>query len=390
MNKNEKKALYSFLFIYIGSTVLILSILLLSYYQKETDMVERQCSIEMISAANKIKADILNAEMENKTFVPKELKNKNLKYGLFDKDGNLIYSKLENSSIDLNTEVSHNSTHSFHVSQLEKQHHEKIKIKYIVIETNQAISEIKKLKIYIILILFLSTIFIGFIGYLLAKLLLKPVREKVEHMDKFIKDSAHELNTPIAVLMTSTSTLKQGRNPEKMLNYIVSSAKQISQLYNDMHYSAFSKQDTFLDVNIDFNELINESVEFFQDIAITKGIKIYEELDECDIFMDKTKTQKIVNNLISNAIKYSNKDSKIIVRVKKGVFSVQDFGIGIEEKDQKEIFKRYKRGKNFEGGFGIGLDIVSEVCKEYNLKLWLESHVDKGSIFYIDFESVLK
>jgi two-component system OmpR family sensor kinase len=106
--------------------------------------------------------------------------------------------------------------------------------------------------------------------------------------------------------------------------------------------------------------------------------------------MDKTKTQKIVNNLISNAIKYSNKDSKIIVRLKNGIFSVQDFGIGIEEKEKKEIFKRYKRGKNFEGGFGIGLDIVNEVCKEYNLKLWLESHVDKGSIFYIDFSSVLK
>lgn len=209
-------------------------------------------------------------------------------------------------------------------------------------------------------------------------------------MDKFIKDSAHELNTPIAVLMTSASTLKEGRNSEKMLKYIVSSAKQISQLYNDMHYSAFSEQDVFLDVNIDFAELIKESVEFFQDIAITKGIKINEELESCEIFMDKTKTQKIVNNLISNAIKYSNKDSKIMVRVKNTVFSVEDFGIGIDENEQKEIFKRYKRGKNFEGGFGIGLDIVSGVCKEYDLKLSLQSKLNEGSTFSVDFNSVKK
>jgi two-component system OmpR family sensor kinase len=240
------------------------------------------------------------------------------------------------------------------------------------------------------LILLISTLFIGFIGYLLAKLLLKPVREKIEHMDKFIKDSAHELNTPIAVLMTSASTLKQGRNVEKMLKYIVSSAKQISQLYNDMHYSAFSNQDVFLDVEIDFKELISDSVDFFQDIAVTKGIKIVTNLEECKIFMDRTKTQKIVNNLISNAIKYSNKDSQIIVTLKDGIFSVEDFGIGIEEKEQNEIFKRYKRGQNFEGGFGIGLDIVNEVCKQYNLKLNLESVINKGSTFSVDFEVVLK
>jgi two-component system OmpR family sensor kinase len=390
LNKSEKKALYSFLFIYVGSTVLILFILLLSYYKNEIDMVDKQCSIEMRSAANMLKANILNAYMEKKPFIPTNLKNENLKYGLFDKNGKIIYSQLENSKINFDKEASHNERHSFHVAKLKEHHDEKIDIKYIVIETNQLVSETQKLRIYISLMLLFAVCFIGCIGYLLAKLLLKPVREKVEQMDKFIKDSAHELNTPIAVLMTSASTLKQGRNHEKMLKYIVSSAKQISQLYNDMHYSAFNEEDIFLDVNIDFYELINESVEFFQDIAITKNITIHEKLENCSIFMDKTKTQKIVNNLISNAIKYSNKNSEIIVKLKDGIFSVQDFGIGIEDKDQEEIFKRYKRGKNFEGGFGIGLDIVNEVCKEYDLKLSLKSKINVGSTFFIDFKSVIK
>eukprot|EP01028_Stygiella_incarcerata_P004087 TRINITY_DN1855_c0_g1_i2.p2 TRINITY_DN1855_c0_g1~~TRINITY_DN1855_c0_g1_i2.p2 ORF type:complete len:236 (+),score=-17.17 TRINITY_DN1855_c0_g1_i2:4076-4783(+) len=226
-------------------------------------MVDRRCSIEMSSAANMLKANILNAYMEKVPFLPTPLKNENLKYGLFDKNGKVIFSQFENSKIDFDKEASHNESHSFHVAKLEEHHDEKIDIKYIVIETNQIISDTQKLKIYISIILLLATCFIGGIGYLLAKLLLKPVREKVEQMDKFIKDSAHELNTPIAVLMTSTSALKQGRNAQKMLKYIISSAKQISQLYNDMHYSAFNEQDIFLDVNIDFAELVNESVEFF-------------------------------------------------------------------------------------------------------------------------------
>ena len=388
MNKNEKKALYSFLFIYVGSTVLLLSILLFSYYQKEIDMLDRQCSIEMRSAANELKASILNAHMDHKAFSPIKLKQENLKYGLFTKDGRKIFSELKNENINFNTEASHNQTHAFHVTSINN-HDEKIDIKYIVIETDQVINEIQQLKIYIVLILLISTIFIAFIGYLLAKLLLKPVREKIEHMDKFIKDSAHELNTPVAVLMTSASTLKQGRSMDKMLKYILSSAKQISQLYNDMHYSAFSEAGDSLDEKIDLDELILDSIDFFQDIAITKNITIESNVSKCTILMDKTKTQKIVNNLISNAIKYSNKNSKIIISLENSILKVQDFGIGISVKDQKEIFKRYKRGQNFEGGFGIGLDIVNGVCKEYNLKLGLESTLKEGSTFSINFFNVV-
>ena len=389
MYKNEKKALFSFLFIYVGSTVLLLSILLFSYYQKELDMLDRQCSIEMTSAANELKAKILNAHMEHSSFVPFVLKQKNLTYGLFTKDGKELFSQLKNQDINFNNEASHNKTHAFHVSSIDD-HDDKIDIKYIVIETDQVINEIQELKIYIIGILLISTVFIAFIGFLLAKLLLKPVREKIEHMDKFIKDSAHELNTPITVLMTSISTINQGRNIDKMLKYVVSSAKQISQLYNDMHYSAFSGEGESLDEEICLDELIQDSVEFFQDIAITKNIKIESKIDNCTIFMDRTKTQKIVNNLISNAIKYSNKDSKIIITLKNSVLNVEDFGIGIAPHEQEEIFKRYKRGQNFEGGFGIGLDIVNQVCKEYNLKLGLKSVLEKGSTFSIDFESVLR
>jgi two-component system OmpR family sensor kinase len=105
--------------------------------------------------------------------------------------------------------------------------------------------------------------------------------------------------------------------------------------------------------------------------------------------MDKTKTQKLVNNLISNAIKYSYKDSVVEVILNNNILSVKDFGIGISLEDQKEIFKRYKRGNNNEGGFGIGLDIVKGICEEYNLILTLKSQMNKETVFSIDFSSIL-
>ena len=174
-----------------------------------------------------------------------------------------------------------------------------------------------------------------------------------------------------------------------MMKYILSSSKQISQIYNDIHFSAFNElnEDVFEEFNL--KNLVAESVEFFNDISITKNIVINSNLDDCFIKMDRTKTQKLINNLISNAIKYSYKDSLIEVNLEKNILRVKDFGIGISLEEQKEIFKRYKRGNNIEGGFGIGLDIVKRICEEYNLALNLESEVNKQTLFSIDFSSIL-
>lgn len=387
MNKDEKKALISFLAIYIVSTILLLGVILYIYYKNETKMLEETCSMQLHSASMEIKNDIINKYMKNQKFNPAKLENLNIKYALFDTHKKVIFSYLdEKFTIDFSKSSYENEFYNYFITTLDE---DNIPIKYIVLETCQEVQSKNKLQIFILVILFLSAIFIGFIGYLLSKILLKPVRQRVESMDKFIKDSAHELNTPISVLMTSVSMLKNGKNPQKMMKYILSSSKQISQIYNDIHFSAFNElnEDVFEKFNL--KDLISESVEFFNDISITKNIVINSELEDCFIKMDRTKTQKIVNNLLSNAIKYSKKDSTIEVILKDNILKVTDFGIGISIDEQKEIFKRYKRGNNIEGGFGIGLDIVKRVCDEYNLNLTLKSQIDKGTTFCIDFSTIL-
>ena len=387
MNKNEKKALISFLTIYITSTILLLGVILYIYYKNETRMLEASCSMELHNASMHIKNEIINRHMKNQKFNPNKLENINIKYGLFDKDRNVIFSYLdEKFEVDFSKNRYVNEFYNYFITTLEE---DNIPIKYIVLETCQEVQNKNKLQIFILVILFLSAIFIGFIGFLLSKILLNPVKQRVESMDKFIKDSAHELNTPISVLMTSVSMLKNGKNPQKMMKYILSSSKQISQIYNDIHFSAFNElnEDVFEVFNL--KELVSESVDFFNDISITKNITINSKLEDCFIKMDKTKTQKIVNNLLSNAIKYSKKDSIIEVFLEKNILKVRDFGIGISQEEQKEIFKRYKRGNNIEGGFGIGLDIVKRVCDEYNLILDLKSFVNKETIFSIDFSSII-
>ncbi|PPK60736.1 two-component system OmpR family sensor kinase [Malaciobacter marinus] len=387
MNKDERKALISFLSIYVGSVILLVGLLLYFYYKNELKSVAEHCNMQMSNAANEIKSQILNSYMNKEKLKPIKLKHKDIQYALFDENKKLIFSNMhKEQELSLKKNLYETQEYTYYVTYL---YENNIPIRYIAIQTCTGVQDKNKLKIIMVLILIFSSIFVGCIAYLLAKLLLKPVREKVESMDKFIKDSAHELNTPILVLMTSVSMLKKGKNPEKMMKYIISSSKQISQLYNDIHFSTFEKNDESLEEEFCLSELVSHSVEYFNDISITKNITIESSVEPCKIKVDKNKMQKVVNNLISNAIKYSHNNSKIIVTLKDAVLTVQDFGIGISKEEQTQIFKRYKRGNNNEGGFGIGLDIVKQIVKEYNLNLSLKSMENEGSLFSIDFTEVL-
>ncbi|PLY05487.1 MAG: sensor histidine kinase [Arcobacter sp.] len=387
MNYNEKRALISFLSIYVGSALLLIGILLYVYYKDEIKSLENTCNMELSHASMEIKTDIMNSYMHHKKFIPKKLDKDSIRYALFDKNKKLIYSYLDGEDfVDFKKKFYESSHFHFYIEEINELD---IPIKYIVMETCLGIQARDSLKVYTVLALFLSAIFVGFIAYFLSRILLKPVREKIKHMDNFIKDSAHELNTPISVLMTSVSMLKKGKNPEKMMKYILSSSKQISQIYNDIHFSAFDSMHDSIEETFRLDELISDSVEYFNDISITKNITISSNLEESNIFMDRTKTQKLVNNLISNSIKYSNPNTNVNVTLKNGIFSVRDFGIGISKDEQIEIFKRYKRGNNIEGGFGIGLDIVKRICHDYELKLDLISKINEGSTFSIDFKNII-
>lgn len=387
MNNDEKKALRNFLFIYVTSTIFLVSVILYIYYENELKMAQDSCTMELQNTSMQIKAEILDKYMKKKDFIPEKLSKENIKYALLDKDKKVIFSYLdERFEIDYSKNIYENSSYKYFITTLNE---ENIPIKYIIIESCQVVNDKNSIRILILIKLIVSSIFIACVGYLLSKILLNPARKRVDSMDKFIKDSAHELNTPISVLMTSVSMLKNGKNPEKMMKYILSSSKQISQIYNDIHFSAFNEINEDVFEEFDLKDLVSESVDYFNDISITKNIQINSNLFACCIKMDRTKTQKLVNNLISNAIKYSYKDSIIEVTLKDNILSVKDFGRGISEEEQKEIFKRYKRGNNNEGGFGIGLDIVKRICNEYNLILNLKSQINKETIFSIDFSSIV-
>ncbi|HIP30587.1 MAG TPA: HAMP domain-containing histidine kinase [Sulfurospirillum arcachonense] len=382
MNSQERKALVSFLAIYILSAMVLVSIIGVFYYNKEIVSIDNQCSIEMSNKAMWIEKELMHAQMENKEY-KFNTNSKTLSVGLFDKDGNVLHSNLDTKKIYLSKKAYKNNTHEYHIDRLKTP---LLDVSYIVVEGSEGAKEKFKLIILIGLVVLASVVFIGFTGYFLSRLLIAPIKSRMEKLNCFIKDSAHDINTPVSALMMSVSSLKaKGDIDKRVVNHISISAKLISQIYNSLSFIAFNDKDEVLDEEFDLSELVRESVRFFDEIAGMRGNVILCELEPTTINMDRSRIQKVINNLISNALKYSYAKTEVKIVLKNHIFSIEDKGIGIAEDDQKAIFDRYERKSKEIGGFGIGLDIVKSVCYTYGIDIKLESKLKEETTFYLKF-----
>ena len=380
MNNEERKSLISFLSIYILSSTLFISIIAFMYYEKEVARIKEHSSISMSKAALEIKSDILQHYINKKSYKFKS-NNKNLRYAILKDDKSEFFSNLKyKDDIDLNNKTYTSDIKSLYIIKLN------IGLEYIIVEDTKSIDIIRQLKYKIISFFLIGLVIISFVGFILSKILLKPVKEKAEQLNRFVKDSSHELNTPITALMMIVSNLKKEYNMEqKTINQIIASTKYIKQTYDKLLFNINGDIIKHHDEIFDLKDIIKQNILFVNEIAKSKEIELNFDIQECKIFMDKFSASMVINNLISNAIKYTKKRKKIYIELKNYKLSVKDQGIGITKDKQKTVFTRYKRVTNQEGGFGIGLDIVSSVCKKYDIDITLKSKEKIGTTFILDF-----
>ncbi len=383
MNKEEKKALFSFLSIYIMSSVFFMAIISYMYFDRESTMLEDHCSMSMSEAAMSIKSDILQTYMNHEKYTFKA-NNKDLNYAILKDDQSVFYTNLEMGiPSNLNQKAHHGSDRSLHVLELDDK---KIDLRYIIIEDLTGIDMLSQLKYKIYALFAIGIVIMGTIGYILSRILVKPVKEKSNQLNRFVKDSSHELNTPITALMMIVTNIKKKYDIEdKTINQMVASTKYIKQTYDKLLFNVNGDIVEVYDEVFDLKSVIDENVLFVDEIAKSKDITLKCDIDSLQIKMDKHSANMVVNNLISNAIKYTKRRKSIYIELKDSKLLVKDEGIGISKAKQASIFARYKRVTSEEGGFGIGLDIVSSVCKKYNIGISLESEEKVGSSFTLDF-----
>ncbi len=218
----------------------------------------------------------------------------------------------------------------------------------------------------------------------------------VSQKDTFLGIASHELKTPLTSLKLYAQVLermlkKSGdeKNAEfahKMDMQVVKLTSLIADLLDVTKINAGKihlNQGEF-----SFNQVMLETVEE-QQMSTSHKIEI-ESQSEGMVFADKERIAQVMSNLISNAIKYSPDANKIVVKTEKKnnnlLFSVKDFGIGMPPEKIHKVFEQYYRvsgeAENTYPGLGLGLYIAAQIIERSNGKIWVESTLNKGSIFY--------
>lgn len=255
------------------------------------------------------------------------------------------------------------------------------------IQGDDVSKELMMIRSKVLICLFVSFLCIALISYFLVKVALKPLENKIKTLNNFIKDFTHEINTPLSVILLSIERLEQKKEfDETKLTRMKIAAKTLAQTYSDLIFYAFADTISNEEERLDIAKLVEERLEYFKLLLEQKKLKLSLNLEQnVFIFASKNKIGKMLDNLISNAIKYNKKGGSIDIYLQANQLSIKDSGCGIEKDKLEKIFKRYTRFNKDQGGFGIGLSLVKSICKEYKIKITCHSKLGEGSEFVLEW-----
>lgn len=350
------------------------------YFQNEKTLYYDLTKSNMQNMVSKISSKIIFAHMTSSEFDYKNLLDTNdYKISFYNKNNEKIFGNLDDK-IDFSKNIMEYKKHFILIDISTLGH---LGVYSIAIKENLFFKQISKLKIDITIFFFLIYSLIALTGFYLAKLFLKPIKEERERLNNFIKDTTHELNTPISAILMSTETATLN---EKQIQRIRLSARRISEMYKDLTYIFLQNSDNIKSIEeLELKEIILEQLEYFQPLVRKKRIDVSLELENINYKINRDDFIRVINNLLSNAIKYNKMDGKIEIKLKDKTLTICDSGIGIEKNKLKDIYKRYYRATKEQGGFGIGLSIVNQICKNYNIQISVVSKIKEGTSFILVF-----
>ena len=252
-------------------------------------------------------------------------------------------------------------------------------------------------------LMFLSSVILIFLLIISISYLLRLYQQELriaEHTKELLNNVSHEFKTPLTSIALASNMIRKKRYTDqiKLNNYadlIFKENKKLQHLVESLlHLAAIERNEfDYAKEKLNLNDIILDGVSTVEMILHEAGgtIKTKLETSNLEIIADKLHLTNVVVNLVSNAIKYSQKSPDIEIYTKisgeKVHIIVKDNGIGIPLKYQKLIFQNYYRVPigvvHNSKGFGIGLAYVKKVVEAHQGSVAVESKVDQGSVFTI-------
>ena len=232
------------------------------------------------------------------------------------------------------------------------------------------------------------------IVYLIKRITLANTQKRVdENRIKFFVDVAHDIRTPVSLIQLLVKQLSTQENSEKSIELIQRNTQNLNEYVTQLlDFQKIDRKQLKLSVSkVDLKDILSKIIEDFTPILQEKSMDVKLNVKHIPVWFDRVKMKRIFYNLISNAIKYTNEGGEIIIKAFLSDNSLQidfiDNGIGIPEKQQDLIFKRFTRGTNVSNkgipGTGIGLMLSKKIVELHGGKIYLESKENIGSKFSI-------
>ncbi len=376
MLQSEKRSLIRFLVIYLTSTLLLFSLASFIFYvATKHQILDKQRTELMYSAEHIIsKLRLLHSSSAKKLPYPNYAE---IDSAIYDSDKHYIFGSYEQAPA---LDAKPTEGVLYYKTKVEPHY---LGAAYLLVSKELDVAPIEKLQQHIVLFMLGAGVLFLVLGYFLGRLFVAPMRESLEKMNHFIQDTTHELNTPISTILTNIEmieTFGKCKENTKELRRIEIASKTLSRIYDDLTYLNLNHHYHRQVVRLDMKRLVQERLNYFSTMSEAKGLQVVARLQpDMHLEIDRNDALRVVDNLISNAIKYNRQDGILEVVLTQEHLVVRDTGIGISQEDLGLILQRFKRANSSEGGFGIGLHIVSQVCENYGFGFSISSQLHKGT-----------
>lgn len=232
----------------------------------------------------------------------------------------------------------------------------------------------------------------------------KKLEETNQVLHQFAYASAHDLKEPLRTIGSFTSLIQRRfgkdfpQEANEYMYYVTSGVQKMNLLLEDLlQYSTLTMNGKeVVKEEIKLNEIVKEITQNLQSAIESKDAKIIYSDNMPKVFMSKLHTTQLLQNLISNALKFVENQPIIKIKTKETdtevLVTIEDNGIGIKKEYSDKIFKLFQRlhknDKRFEGT-GLGLAICKNIVDKYNGEIWFESVENQGTTFFINLPKVI-
>ncbi len=225
------------------------------------------------------------------------------------------------------------------------------------------------------------------VGRIMARIAITPLREHFYHLERFSKETLHELNLPINTITANVSMLRKTHSDEKSLKRlerIEVASEMLKERYNELDYMIKKQSERENIEHFDLGELMESRLVFLRSLYPSVTWEVV--LESCEVYADRIGLGKVIDNLIENGVKYSPKNPIITIRLQGNILSICDQGIGMDEITLIHIYDRYYQNDSTMAGYGIGLNLVKRYCDRYRIALHISSRVNEGTCVKLEFK----